>query len=645
MIASPDAVVVIEEFEGEIGSTPDWRIKERPDGDYLVFEFSEPHDRFYRALESVLSRLPESNKFKDKTTISKRLKKPLVMVGTPEARILQKELSESLTVGRNTFGDDFLQRYTRSVTNFEQSIIGNANYVVYGRRGSGKSSLLAYAMHAVSKKKGLPHAWIAMQTYAGRSDWQAVAATFSELLNELSKYSDDSSDFSDLSRRFLQLAEMDGDVQRAVESLLPRVRVLLSIVGSHSRPVTVFVDDIHVVGDSLQPVLLGCIYSVARDNNCFIKISGIEQFTNIWDSSRRIGLEPPHDAQILKLDYNLTMPDRSQKHIVSILDAHSRFCGLPSAAYISEGSVLERLVLVAAAVPRDALSLFSQAITKSNVKAQRAVTITAVNAAASETVEEKLRDIGKDSISSSEQDIQEFLSSLRDFCVKRQGKNAFLVRIDNRSSTYRMIQSLIAFRFVHVLHEGITPHKVGERYIALMLDYGFYIGIRAAKSVKFVPDRPRALTAKELRALPIFSASAMEAMAISNEKKSRRSLAGTKKSSARSNAGTDQPVAEKAKKKTAAKGRVAKKAALDRVSSTKAVSKKVVSKNASAKKVVAKKTSVKKAVAKKTSVKKAVAKKTSVKKAVAKKTSGKKAAAKKVARSSTTRRSAVSKDR
>jgi hypothetical protein len=37
-----------------------------------------------------------------------------------------------------------------------------------------------------------------------------------------------------------------------------------------------------------------------------------------------------------------------------------------------------------------------------------------------------------------------------------------------------------------------------------MLDFGFYIGIRAAKSVVLVPDRPRQLLAKELRQLPIF---------------------------------------------------------------------------------------------------------------------------------------------
>jgi hypothetical protein len=37
-----------------------------------------------------------------------------------------------------------------------------------------------------------------------------------------------------------------------------------------------------------------------------------------------------------------------------------------------------------------------------------------------------------------------------------------------------------------------------------MLDFGFYIGIRAARSVKLFPEKPKQLTAKELRKLPIF---------------------------------------------------------------------------------------------------------------------------------------------
>lgn len=492
------------EFAAQLGQiSPDWVVKSRPDGPFLLFEFAEPHERLYSILDAVTKSVSPDNPYKERSGIIARPKKPQNVVELPEAKILQKELSESLTVDRNSFGDDFRSRYTPSVTNFEQAVIGNANFIVYGRRGSGKSSLLAYAMHHMHDR-GLPFSWIALQAYSGRSDDAAIASVLSDIFFELADQVDASS-LHEVAVQLQRIAEAPGRTAvQKIQKLLPRARRELGRYASRQRPLTIFLDDIHVLAESLQPRLLSTIYSLTRGNNSYIKASGIEQFTNSWDGSSRQGLEPPHDAQILKLDHNLTMPDRSEEHIVSILDAHAQYCGLPNIRYLADEKVLSRLVLVAAAVPRDALGLFSQAITKSSIRSQKAVTITALNAAASEAVEEKLRDIAKDTNNEDIDAIRSILDNIRDFCVKQEGLNAFLVKIDNRSDTYRLVQKLIALRFVHVLHEGITPHKAAERYVALMLDYGFYIGVRAATSVRLFPDTPKVLLAKELRKLPIF---------------------------------------------------------------------------------------------------------------------------------------------
>lgn len=498
-----DRAEVVAAFSRRIGVVPSNYLKPRPDGEYLVFEFAAPHERLYSALAASLSEVLSDNPLRDRSTIARRVRKPADVVSMPEARLLQKELSESLTVDRNTFGDDFLARYTTSVTDHEASIIRDANYVVYGRRGSGKSSLLAYGMHQIAVR-GVPCSWVPLQTYAGRNDAQAVAGVLADIFFDLAKI-DGASAASEFAALFDDLSRSSyRDVESRVSRLTPGARRVIGTFSSRERPLTIFLDDLHVVGQNLQPKLLASVYAMTRGNHAYIKVSGIEQFTNIWDAQGRVGLEPPHDAQILKLDYNLTMPDRSKDHIVSILDAHAKYCGLPNATYLCDDAVLSRLVLVAAAVPRDALSLFSQAITKSVVKGQKAVTITAVNAAASETIEEKLKDIGRDAGDAGTADLQAVLDEMKDFCIKSHGINAFLVRIDNRNTAYRTVQSLIALRFLHVLHEGITPHKVGERYVALMLDFGFYTGVRAAKSVKLFPEVPKQLAAKDLRRLPIF---------------------------------------------------------------------------------------------------------------------------------------------
>jgi Cdc6-like AAA superfamily ATPase len=417
--------------------------------------------------------------------------------------MLKKVISESLTVDRNSFNDDFFSRYTASVNNLELLVTAQSNLAVYGRRGAGKSSLLAFAMHTAIKNKA-PYSWVPMQQFATRTDDQVVPAILSAILFDLNQTQSVIA-FDDLIKNFDVLSESeDTDVLNKCDKLIPRVRRQLSLLSSTKTPLTIFLDDLHVLGESIQPAVLAFVYKLTRGNNASIKISGISQLTRLWDSKQQIGLQPSHDVQILSLDLNLTMPDRSRDHIVSILDAHAKYCGLPSIGYLNGEDVISRLVLVAAGVPRDSLSLFSLALGKAAIKGQKLVSVTSINAAASEMAEEKLKDIERDHGNDLDL-ISAMLEQVKKFCISKQKKNSFLVEIKNSSANYKTIQKLVALRLVHMLHEGITPHKAGQRYMALMLDYGFYVGIRAARSIDFIPSEPQQLSARELRNLPIFS--------------------------------------------------------------------------------------------------------------------------------------------
>lgn len=499
-----DVDVVVKNLSNALsGTDPSYHVKTRPDGDFLILEFALPSPRFYALVDQINNFLPDTNVFKDRIGVSVRPSKPANVLSMPETALLQRELAASLTVDKNTFGADFLNRYTPSVTNLEKEVVVSANHVVYGRRGSGKSSLLAFAMHQLRLQE-LPYCWIAMQTYAARSDKQAIASVLAEVFLESAQHSPSVTEFRAISEELLLLGEIEDEAIAGIKltRMIPRLRKALSTISSGAKMFTIFLDDLHVLDQKLQPEVLACIYSLTRGNNAFIKVSGIEQLTNLWDGEIKRGMESPHDIQTLKLDHNLTSPDQSKTHISSILDKHARYCGLPDIGYLASDDYMDRLVLSAAAVPRDALSLFSKSISRSLLKGQKSVSITSLNAAASDAIEEKLKDVQQDLFSKSENDISEHLDKVKVFCSK-QKKNAFLVKISNKNLSYFNIQKLVALRFVHVLHEGITPHKAGERYVALMLDYGFYVGIRTARSMTLIPDKPRQLIVKELRTLPI----------------------------------------------------------------------------------------------------------------------------------------------
>lgn len=499
-----DAEEAIGQFEVLLGGIrPDHFIKKRPDGAYLLFEFAAPSERLFRLVAELEKQLADTNRYAGRCSLVARKKKPPILLAMPETRLLQREISESLTVDKDTFGDDFMLRYTKSVSDMEHAIVAKANHVVYGRRGAGKSSLLAYAYHTL-RNAGFHVFWISMQTYSGRSDIQAAISVVASMLRHLESAFPNHSKVSSLLAKVDSLVESEAaNTNAAFLRLIPRIREVFAECASKTRPIALFLDDLHVVDQQLQPPLLSCIYSITRANNCYLKISGIEQLTRLWDSGSRTGIEAPHDAQLLKLDYNLTMPEKSMEHIRGILDAHARYCGFPYVRYLCPDEVLARLVLVAAAVPRDALSLFSQAISKAAIKGQKMVSVTSVNEAASEAAAEKLKDIERDAKADQDR-VQLMLEKVKDFCIRQKRKNSFLVRIQNTEQSFEDVTKLVALRLVHVLHEGITPHKAGERYVALMLDYGFYVGVRAARSVELFPDTPKPLSAKELRGLPIF---------------------------------------------------------------------------------------------------------------------------------------------
>lgn len=293
------ALEVMDAFAKKLGGVrPEYSIKKRPDGQFLLIEFVEPNERFFELLNDCLLALPEDHCFRNRCAIIKRKNKPKNILTTAETKILQRELSESLTVDRHTFGEDFFSRYTASVTDLEHQIVARANFIVYGRRGSGKSSLLAYAMHSI-RVKNEPFAWIALQPYARRTDYAVISGVLSEVLRELEPW-DATEDLQKIALMLEDLVESsDLVIRRRVERLIPRIRVLLGKITNRDRPATVFLDDLHVVDGMIQPELLKCLYGICRGNNSYLKISGIEQLTRLWDTNRKIGLETPHDAQIL----------------------------------------------------------------------------------------------------------------------------------------------------------------------------------------------------------------------------------------------------------------------------------------------------------------------------------------------------------
>jgi hypothetical protein len=498
-----NAEKLLSSFEEKTGlANLETSLLSKPDGDYLLIFLANPTERFYSILNQVEREVTQDVLFPTRVTLKRTARENLLQ--SSESKLFLRSLAESLTASRHSFQEDFSTRHITSVSGAEDQIVASANHIVYGRRGAGKSSLLLYAINQRKSPTQLS-VWIDMQVYAHRQDLRVVTDVINEIVTQIMIQTQDHALAEPVLQKLKDLSEADGDPsEQSIRMLFPNVKRLLSLIALRLKNIFIFLDDLHLLDLDLQPRLLDFIYAFSRGNNVYLKLSAIETFTKLWDPGSRTGLDRPHDIQQIELDYNLTMTDRATSHITSILTSRAVYCGLPSINTLCrDKEVLSRLVWVAAGVPRDAINIFSQALTRASIKNQKSVTMTNINESASDLVSDKLRDIELDSSGTLSQ-ANALLAKIREFCIKEKRTNAFLVEELHGDAEFINIRRLIDLRLLHVIHEGISIREAGKKHLALILDYGFYIGRRAARSVNLFNPQTTQASYDEFRRLPIF---------------------------------------------------------------------------------------------------------------------------------------------
>jgi hypothetical protein len=460
-----------------------------------VIYLSQITDRFWSILNDCIAKEASND---EGFHVTLKIRTSDTIINSPEARLLLKVMSESQNINQHSFSGDFFERYILSVTGAETQIISQANHVVTGRRGAGKSMLLLYCLK-VRQRDSLPSAWIDMQTFSGRTDEEAVADVLVDLLYNLSFPDESVEEALDLRRRLESTTHSVAEIRK----LCPKLRRILATV-SKQTDLFIFLDDLHVFNQDLQHILLDVLYSVSRGNKVFLKISAIENLVRTYNAEHQSGMEIPQDVQRLGLDYNLTTPDKATSHIESILDSHARYAALPSIRRLcSSADVLPRLTWVSAGVPRDAINLFAQSMLKASAAEKKRVTVSNVNMAASENLSFKLRELQADASASAAR-LSALLERIRNFCVVENRQNALLVEIKSGDDGFKDVMSLVQLRLLHVISEGITPKEAGTKFMALILDYGLYTGVRAAASVELFNKDTTSVSYKDLRKIKIF---------------------------------------------------------------------------------------------------------------------------------------------
>jgi hypothetical protein len=495
-----DADRVAKNFAALCNTTvPAYEVVDKAGEDYLAIEVGRINDVYAKALERLKADADLAGSFSERIFL--RESPPAAWLLSHETQILQRLISESLTVGRSTLQSDFHEKFIPFLGGEERRIYSETNHVVFGRRGAGKSSLVLYACHQ-ARKAGLPFCWIAMQQYRRRRDLQVIPQVLSEIVEALRAEPDaDSARVDNLAQLVGRLEDRGPTLtkEEIAQKLPVFARDFLPFVKKR-RQFFLFIDDLHLLHPELQPFFLSSIYAFSRGNNVHLKITAIENLTRLQNEAEQEGLQTPGDAQIIRLDYNLVDPGRAHEHILEIVGSYVNYVRIPSPQALCGKGVLERLTWVSAGVPRDALYIFTNAITKAIAGKRKRIGLVDVNMSAADSLTEKERHVSED-VGEDAPRVIAAVNDIKTFCLKDIRSNAFLAHWDPVSPLYQVIKKASDLRFIHVLHPGITPEQAGEKYEAFMLDYAFYTGFRKAPSVRELKPTPQTTSAKELRKL------------------------------------------------------------------------------------------------------------------------------------------------
>ena len=138
-----EAKRVAESFAVLCNTTiPRYEVVNKAGLDYLAIQVGSINDVYAAGIERIKAESESANPFGERIFL--RATPPTIWLNSHETQILQRLISESLTVGRSTLQSDFYDKFIPFLGGEEGRIYSRANHVVFGRRGAGKSSLVLY---------------------------------------------------------------------------------------------------------------------------------------------------------------------------------------------------------------------------------------------------------------------------------------------------------------------------------------------------------------------------------------------------------------------------------------------------------------------------------------------------------------------
>jgi hypothetical protein len=372
--------------------------------------------------------------------------------------------------------------------------------LIFGRRGSGKTALLAETK-SVIEKIGHLSIWMNLQTYRHDPAQRAFLHCCLRLCTLIQTVSASKRLATHVLRNANQIAtecdrllvpETPSDV--GVRRLVPTVQSLLrDFLDTAATKVFIFLDDFHYVKRLDQPLLLDLLHGIVRDCDAWLKVATIKHLTRWYEQHLQLGLQVGHDAAAIDLDVTLQNLDNAKRFLESMLFSYAKRCSIPSLSLVFSKDALDRLVLASGAVPRDYLLLAASAIQQGQQRGKaKQVGVQDINKAAGEAKQQRVDELEEDAASAhgESQSILHCLQHLRHFCIDQRSWTYFRIDFQDKEahlSEYGRLTGLLDLRLLHLVEPSLSDeHHAGQRSEVYMLDLSQFVGQRVKRKLNML---------------------------------------------------------------------------------------------------------------------------------------------------------------
>ncbi len=247
----------------------------------------------------------------------------------------------------------------------------------------------------------------------------------------------------------------------------------------NNKPIYLVLDDMYFLKKGIQPYFIDYIHRLSKGTNLYIKVATIKHRSLLYQQfeDSYIGTEIGHDIHDLDLDYTLDKFEDLKNFMKQLLTHASSESGANlNIDDLFAGDSFSQLCLASGGVPRDFLSLFLKVANQCLVRDDK-INKVAVTDAAIASIGNKMASITKDSDNESEI-LEAYLNEIKSFVYTRHRTNAFLVAkqdLEQYKQVRQALKELVDMRLLHIIDSNTScAPSDGRRYEAYIIDVGLY---------------------------------------------------------------------------------------------------------------------------------------------------------------------------